>query len=123
LLATYNCDGIFLFISISPILKAIWTYGIPLWGTASNSNIEIMQGFQNKVLRVLVNASWCVPNGLMHSDLNVPTVREVMAKRSVQYCGRLQAHSNHLAKILLEDEEEKRRLKRFKPSDLTTRFT
>jgi len=23
------------------ILKPIWTYGIPLWGTASNSNIEI----------------------------------------------------------------------------------
>ena len=82
-----------------------------------------MQGFQNKVLWVLVNASWCVPNGLMHSDLNVPTVREVMAKISVHYCGSLQAHPNYLEKILLEDEEEKRRLKRFKPSDVTTRFT
>jgi len=29
------------------ILKPIWTYGIPLWGTASNSNIEILQRFQN----------------------------------------------------------------------------
>jgi hypothetical protein len=25
------------------ILKPIWTYGIPLWGTASQSNIEILQ--------------------------------------------------------------------------------
>ena len=33
-------------------LKPIWTYGIPLWGTASNSNIEILKRFQNKVLRV-----------------------------------------------------------------------
>jgi hypothetical protein len=24
------------------ILKPIWTYGIPLWGAASNSNIEIL---------------------------------------------------------------------------------
>ena len=33
------------------IVKSIWTYGIPLWGTASNSNIEILQRFQNNVLR------------------------------------------------------------------------
>ena len=32
------------------IIKPIWTYGIPLWGTASNSNIDILQRFQNKVL-------------------------------------------------------------------------
>jgi hypothetical protein len=25
------------------ILKPIWTYSIPLWGTASNSNIEILE--------------------------------------------------------------------------------
>jgi hypothetical protein len=93
------------------ILKPVWTYGIELWGTASNSNIEILQRFQNTVLRVLVNAPWYVPNGLIQSDLNVPTVRKVIAKLSVHYCGRLQAHSNHLANTLLEDEEENRRLK------------
>ena len=38
------------------MLKPIWTYGIPLWGTASNSKIEILQKFQNKVLRSFVNA-------------------------------------------------------------------
>lgn len=27
------------------ILKPIWTYGIQLWGTASNSNIEILERF------------------------------------------------------------------------------
>jgi len=27
------------------ILKPIWTYGIPLLGTASNSNIEILQSY------------------------------------------------------------------------------
>ena len=44
------------------ILKPIWTYGIPLWGTASNFNIEILQRFQNKVLRSIVNAPRYVPN-------------------------------------------------------------
>jgi hypothetical protein len=32
------------------ILKTIWTYGISLWGKANNSNIEMLQRYQNKVL-------------------------------------------------------------------------
>ena len=104
-------------------LKPIWTYGIPLYGTASNSNIEILQRFKNKVLRVLVNAPRYVPNWLIHRDLNVPTVREVITRVCAHYCGRLQIHPSHLQNILTEDEEETRRLKRFKPPDLRTRFT
>jgi len=30
------------------ILKPNWTYGIQLWDTASNSNIEILQRLQNR---------------------------------------------------------------------------
>jgi len=33
------------------ILKPIWTYGIKLWGCTEQSNIDITQRFQNKVLR------------------------------------------------------------------------
>jgi len=35
------------------ILKPIWIYGVQLWGTAANSNIEIIQRFQNKCLRII----------------------------------------------------------------------
>jgi hypothetical protein len=38
------------------ILKIIWTYGIQLWGTSSTSNIEILERFQSKVLRIIVDA-------------------------------------------------------------------
>ena len=34
------------------ILKPIWTYGIQLWGTASYSNIDIIQKYQSKTLMV-----------------------------------------------------------------------
>ena len=54
-------------------LKPIWTYGIPLWGTASNSNIEILQRFHNKVLRSIVNAPRYVPNTILHPDLQIHT--------------------------------------------------
>ena len=55
------------------ILKPIWTYGITLWGTASNSNLEILQRFQNKVLRSIVNAPRYVPDTILHTDLQIPT--------------------------------------------------
>jgi hypothetical protein len=44
------------------ILKAIWSYGIKLWGTASNSNIVILERFQSKALRMIAKAHWHVPN-------------------------------------------------------------
>jgi hypothetical protein len=38
------------------ILEPIWTYGIQLRGTTLNSNIEILERFQYKVLWLIVNA-------------------------------------------------------------------
>jgi hypothetical protein len=38
------------------ILKPVWTYDIQLWGTASTSSIEILEHFQSKVLRIIVDA-------------------------------------------------------------------
>jgi hypothetical protein len=36
-------------LNYNTIVKPIWTYGIPLWGAANNSNIEILQRHQNEV--------------------------------------------------------------------------
>ena len=66
------------------ILKPIWTYGIPLWATASNSNIEILQRYQSKVLRAIVNSPWCISNKVIHAELKVPTIREEITKFSVK---------------------------------------
>jgi hypothetical protein len=103
------------------ILKPIWTDGISLWGTARNSNIEILQQFQNKVLRSIVNAPWYVPNTVLHTDLQIPTVKAEITNFSTKYREKLTTHPNELIPALLE--EESRRLKRFKPSELTTRFS
>jgi hypothetical protein len=76
------------------ILKPIWTYGITLWGTACHSNIEILQRFQNKVLRTLVNAPWYIPNSLLHTDLQMSTVRDAIMKFSTNYRSKLVTHPN-----------------------------
>jgi hypothetical protein len=104
------------------ILKPIWTYGIPLWVTASNSNIEILQRFQNEVLRSIVNAPWFVPNTLLHTDLQIPTVKTEITNLSIKYREKLTTHPKELTPALLE-EVEPRRLKCFKPTELTTRFS
>lgn len=104
------------------IIKPIWTYGIQLWGTACNSNIEILQRFQSKVLRTIVNAPWYVPNAIIQRDLKIPSVKDEITNFSKKYEDRLSAHPNELAVTLLNTDNDLRRLKRFKPSDLSERF-
>jgi len=104
------------------ILKPIWTYGIPFWGTAPHSNIEILQRFQNKALRTMVNAPWHVPNKLLHTDLQMPTIREETTKFSTNHRAKLLTHPNNLTSSLLT-EQDPGRLKRYKPLDLTTQFS
>jgi len=103
------------------ILKPIWTYGIPLWGTTSHSNIEILR-FPNKVLRTMVNAPWCVPNKRLHTDLQMPTIWEEITKYSTNHRAKLLTHPNNLTSNLLT-EQGPGRLKRYKPLDLTIRFS
>jgi len=50
------------------ILKPIWACGVQLWGTVFDSNIEMLQRFQNEYFRIIVT------NDILHDDLNVPYV-------------------------------------------------
>ena len=58
---------------------------IPFWGTASNSNTEILQRCQNKVLGTTVNAPWYISNKVLQPDLKVQTIREEIRKLGVKY--------------------------------------
>jgi hypothetical protein len=61
------------FLIYKTILKPIWTYGIQLWGTASTSNLEILERFQSKALRMIVDAPWYEPNMAIRRDLQIQT--------------------------------------------------
>ena len=60
------------------LLKPVWTYGIQLWGCAAQSTIAVIQRFQNKVLRDIVNAPWYIRNTDLHRDLNMEMVTAVI---------------------------------------------
>lgn len=100
------------------ILKPVWTYGCPLWGVAAKSNIDIIQRFQNKVLRYITGAPWYVPNYLLHSDLEIPTVYEEILSMSKKYKERLLLHQSESAGMLAMDTGDLRRLSKPKPCDL-----
>jgi hypothetical protein len=103
------------------ILKPVWTYGIRVWGTATTSNIEILERFQSKALSKIVDALWCVPNVVIRRDLQIPTVKEEIRRYSSQYSARLSARSNDPIVNLIEVPDN-RRLRRHLPNDLPTRF-
>jgi hypothetical protein len=103
------------------ILKFIWTYGIQLWGTASTSYIEILERFQSKALRIIVDAQWYVPNNHIRRDLQMTSVKGEICRSSNQYYTRLITHPNDQMLTLIEIPDN-RRLLRHVPNDLPDRF-
>jgi hypothetical protein len=78
-----------------------------LWSTASNSNIEILERFRPKALRMIVDAPWYVFNTVIRRDLQTPTVKEEIRRYSSQYSARLSAHPNSLVVNLMELPDNK----------------
>jgi hypothetical protein len=72
---------------------------------------------QSKILRMIANTPWYVPNITLHEDLNVPLVKEAIKQSSTRYHNKIQGHINVLIQSLLEPHNE-RRLKKNWPADL-----
>lgn len=101
------------------ILKPIWSYGIQLWGCTKKTNLYIIQTFQNKVLRNIVNAPWYIRNKDLHRDLQIKLVSDEVKKFAVKHNQRLQVHQNQELESVLDVTNNIRRLKRTKPHELT----
>ena len=102
--------------------KPVWTYSVQLWGSASNSKKEILERFQPKVLRIIMDSPWFVPNAVIIRDVQLLSVRQEVRNCSVTYRQRLNDHPNGLIKSLFQRPTHTRRLKRYYPVDMRTRF-
>lgn len=106
------------------ILKPVWTYGIQLWGTASNSNIEILERFQSKTIRNVLNIPQFISNKYIYADLKIKTVKQEVASFGKNYQIRLIHHPSALATRLGGDGSVVfERLKRNAVGGLTDRFS
>jgi hypothetical protein len=97
------------------VLRPVWSYGIQLWGCANDSNIQVIQCFQNKVLKCIVQAPWYVRNSDLHRHLGIETVTDIITRLASSDKKRLQNHINSEASRLLNVQNISRRLKRKKP--------
>jgi hypothetical protein len=104
-------------ITYKVILKPIWTYGIQLWGSASISSIEILERFPGKVLRMITDAPWYVPNMVLRQDLQITSVKVEIHR----FRDRLYTHPKNLTVHLTVPPDQKR-LRRHLPVDLPTRL-
>jgi hypothetical protein len=98
------------------ILKPVWTHAIQLWGTASNSNLEILERFHSKVPLIIADDPWAVPNAIIKRDIQIPTVKQEARKYCANYRKRFDAHLNNL----FQEQLGTRRLKRVYTADLDT---
>jgi hypothetical protein len=88
---------------------------------ASTSDIEILERFQSKVLRMIVDAPWYVPNTIIRRRLQTPTVTEEIHHYTSQCSVPLSVHPNNIAANLMAQPNNKR-LWRHMPKDLPTRL-
>jgi hypothetical protein len=86
------------------------------------SNIDIIQQYQNKVLRYLVNAPWYARKSDIHRDLGAETVTSIIARHAISHENRLQHHVNEEKSRLLNVQHLIRRFKRTKPFGLVKHF-
>jgi hypothetical protein len=110
------------------LVKDTFKYPNPSGLTASNSgaqastfNIEILERFQSKALRIIVDAPWYVPNNHIRRNLQMTSVKEDICSSSNQYFTRFTTHPNDQILTLMEIPGN-RRLRRHVPNDLPGRF-
>jgi uncharacterized protein YeeX (DUF496 family) len=96
-------------------------YGIQLWGCASDSNIQVIQRYQNKVIKCIVNAPLYVRNSDIHRDLGIETVTDIIANFANSHEKRLQDPINIEASKILNMNSITRRFKRNEAFELVTR--
>jgi hypothetical protein len=94
------------------ILQPLWTYGIQLWGCTEQTNTDIIQRFQNKVLRYIVDTPWYSRNADLRKDRQMEMVTNEIGKFAKKHEERLLHHVNVEVIQLLDDRELVRRLKR-----------
>ena len=82
--------------------------------------LELLERFQSKVLRIITDAPWYIPNTIIKRDLQIATVKKEARKYSANYQKRLDAHPNNPANALFKEQLENRRLKRLYAAELVT---
>jgi hypothetical protein len=73
------------------ILRPLITYGCAVWGLSiSAKKLQKLQIFQNKILRITVNAPWFVRNNQLHRDLGIDSISAFIQNCTTKFLMNLQ---------------------------------
>ena len=70
---------------------------------------------------MVTNAPWYIPNHVLHTDLQIPTIREEITRLSSSYKAKIEVHPNKLTSNLFGNHDQGR-LRRYSLHDLSTGF-
>ncbi|BET02093.1 Hypothetical protein NTJ_14912 [Nesidiocoris tenuis] len=103
------------------LIRPIWQYGCSIWGASCTTQIRRIQAQQNRVLRLITDAPWFVRSSILHRDLDIQMVQEVIQSTSTRTHQTMTNHPNPVFvdyEDLLESSRGDRRLKKKRPVDL-----
>lgn len=102
-------------------IKPIWTYGLQIWGTTCNSNLEIIERQQSKMLRLMTNAPRYISNKQLLNDLKINTVKDTIKEQTTKYLTKITQHTNiEINKLPDMERNMARRLNKKRTIDLVT---
>ena len=84
-------------VKVMPILY----YALEIWGSCCNTTMARVERLYSKNLRNIAGAPWFIRNSTILRDLQMPTIREIVAIRKSRYRHRLLHHINDTAGQLL----------------------
>jgi len=87
----------------------MWTYDTQLCGYTRQSNTDIIQRFQNQILKNIVDESWYIRNTELHRELQIEMVTDEAGKFGKKHEERLLHCVNVEAIQLLDNSELVRR--------------
>ncbi|KAL4096526.1 hypothetical protein QTP88_021465 [Uroleucon formosanum] len=99
------------------IIRPLLLYAVPVWGQCAPTHINKIQVLQSKVLRVISNAPWFVRNDALHTDFNLPTIKNYIKDQSASFFCHLRKASGP-QHYRLNVSPISRRLKRGRPHDI-----
>jgi len=99
------------------IIRLLLLYVIPVWGQCASTHTNKIKVLQSKVLRVFSNVPWIVRNDALHTDFNLPTIKNYIKDLSASFFCHLRKASGPQY-FGLNVSPINRRLKRGRPHDV-----
>jgi hypothetical protein len=99
------------------IIRPLLLNAVPVWGQCASTHINKIQVLQSKVLRVISNVPWFIQNDALHTDFNLPTIKNYIKNLSASFFCHLRKASGP-EYFGLNVDPINQRLKRGRPHDV-----